>query len=77
MICAPRAEASRIFSIARERFSSALVVQRICTSPTVNLLAMIFSLTSGASGGEWVIVLQEWQAAHADDEKMRVNILKS
>jgi len=38
---------------------------------------MIFSLTSGASGGEWVIVLQEWQAALADDEKMRVNILKS
>jgi hypothetical protein len=52
MICAPRAEASQIFSVARERFSSALVVQRICTSPTVNLLAMNFSLTSGASGGE-------------------------
>jgi len=40
MICAPRAEASRIFSMARERFSSALRVQRICTRPTVNLLAI-------------------------------------
>jgi len=40
MICAPRAAASRILSIARERFSSALVVQRICTRPTVNLFAM-------------------------------------
>src|SRR5439155_324781 len=37
MICAPRAAASRIFPIARARFSSAGAVHFICTRPMVNL----------------------------------------
>ena len=36
-ICAPRFAASRIFSIARARLSSAFFVERICIRPTVNL----------------------------------------
>ena len=40
MICAPRLAASRIFSTARARFSSAFAVHFICTRPIVNLSAM-------------------------------------
>ncbi len=45
MICAPSAEASRIFAMARERFSSGSAVLRICSRPIVNLFAMKFSLS--------------------------------
>src|SRR4030081_1793845 len=75
MICAPRAEASRILSIARERFSSALVVQRIWARPTVNLFAIsvVKHREQVAAGGPSISAKR--QAAHIEYEKMRVNLL--